>query len=170
MTEIFVMTRDHEFWEKTAVLAEHCSWRASSRLAQKMRGNDFAEWERMFAAVKDGDVAGFCTHEGSGVSGTDRKIGTLYKGATAKSTRALWGLPPRRKWYGRNEVRPRGTRNEHIFHLCKVSSEGFSPPQSPRNPLCLSRFFRRISRFHRNLAWPSRFIKMSLRVYQDNQP
>ena len=29
---------------------------------------------------------------------------------------------------GRNEVRPRGTRNEHIFHLCEVSSEGFFPP------------------------------------------
>ena len=46
MTEIFVMTRDHEFWEKTAALAEHCSWRAGSHLAQKMRDNDFAEWER----------------------------------------------------------------------------------------------------------------------------
>ena len=47
MTEIFVMTRDHEFWEKAAALAEHCSWRAGSHLAQKMRDNDFAEWERV---------------------------------------------------------------------------------------------------------------------------
>ena len=47
MTEIFVMTRDHEFWEKTAALSEHCSWRAGSHLAQKMRDNDFAEWERV---------------------------------------------------------------------------------------------------------------------------
>ena len=61
MTEIFVMTRDHEFWEKTAALAEHCSWRAGAHLAQKMRDNDFAEWERVFAAVEDGEVVGFCT-------------------------------------------------------------------------------------------------------------
>ena len=61
MTEIFMMTRDHEFWEKTAALAERCSWRAGSHLAQKMRDNDFAEWERVFAAVEDGEVAGFCT-------------------------------------------------------------------------------------------------------------
>lgn len=33
----------------------------------------------------------FCTHEGSGVSGTDRKIGALYKGATVKSALALRG-------------------------------------------------------------------------------
>lgn len=61
MTEIFAMTRGHKFWEKTAALAGHCSWRAGQRLAQKMRDNHFADWERVFAAVEDGEVAGFCT-------------------------------------------------------------------------------------------------------------
>ena len=61
MIEIFAMTRGHEYWGKTIALAEKCPWKAGPHLAQKMRENDFAEWERVFAAVEEGRVAGFCT-------------------------------------------------------------------------------------------------------------
>ena len=61
MTEIYVMSQGHEFWGKTMSAAESCSWRAGPYLAQKMAGNDFKEWERVFCAVENGEVVGFCT-------------------------------------------------------------------------------------------------------------
>ena len=61
MTEIYVMSQGHEFWGRTMSAAESCSWRAGPYLAQKMAGNDFKEWERVFCAVENGEVVGFCT-------------------------------------------------------------------------------------------------------------
>lgn len=61
MTEIDPMTRGHKYWDETVSLAEQCSWKAGPYLAEKMKRNEFAEWERVFAACADGKVAGFCT-------------------------------------------------------------------------------------------------------------
>lgn len=60
MTEIFPMTADHKHWNDIILLAERCSWRAGPFLAERMRNNGFAEWERVFAAYVDGAAAGFC--------------------------------------------------------------------------------------------------------------
>lgn len=61
MTEIYSMTQGHRFWNETVSLAEKCSWRAGPKLAEMMKNNDFAQWERVFAACVDGKAAGFCT-------------------------------------------------------------------------------------------------------------
>ena len=61
MAEIIAMTAGHPRWEETIALAENCSWRAGPVLAELMRGNQFPGWERVFAAVEDGKVVGFCT-------------------------------------------------------------------------------------------------------------
>ena len=61
MTEIYCMTQKHKYWNETICLAERCSWKAGPYLAEKMKNNDFAAWERVFVACVGGRVAGFCT-------------------------------------------------------------------------------------------------------------
>ena len=61
MTEVHLMTQGHRYWEETISLAENCSWKAGPFLAEKMRKNEFQEWERVCAACVDRKVAGFCT-------------------------------------------------------------------------------------------------------------
>lgn len=55
------MTQGHCYWNETLSLAAKCSWKAGLYLAEKMKKNEFAEWERVFAACVDGKAAGFCT-------------------------------------------------------------------------------------------------------------
>lgn len=61
MIEVYSMTQWHYYWNETISLAEKCSWKAGSYLAKKMKNNEFAEWERVFAVCIDGKVVGFCT-------------------------------------------------------------------------------------------------------------
>ena len=61
MTEIYAMSHGHKFWKKTLQMAAKCSWRAGPVLSQKMADNEFGEWERVFCAVENGEVVGFCT-------------------------------------------------------------------------------------------------------------
>lgn len=61
MTEIHLMTAEHIFWKETISLAEKCSWRAGPVLANKMKKNEFNEWERVCAVCVNGRVAGFST-------------------------------------------------------------------------------------------------------------
>ncbi len=61
MIEIYCMAQGHKYWNETISLAAKCSWKAGSYLAEKMKNNEFAEWERVFAASVDGKVVGFCT-------------------------------------------------------------------------------------------------------------
>lgn len=61
MTEIVVMSYGHELWNETIKFAEKCSWRAGQYLAQKMKINDFADNERVLAAVEGGRIVAFCT-------------------------------------------------------------------------------------------------------------
>ena len=48
-------------WERLAVFAENCSWRAGAFLARDMRNGMFTGWERVFAAMDGEQFAGFCT-------------------------------------------------------------------------------------------------------------
>ena len=61
MIEIYTLTQGHKFWEKTLQMAAKCSWKAGPFLSEKMVKNEFEEWERVFCAVKNGEVVGFCT-------------------------------------------------------------------------------------------------------------
>ena len=61
MTHIHIIQKGDIYWDKTAALAESCSWRAGPMLAEKMRRNDFSDTERVAAAVEGTEVVGFCT-------------------------------------------------------------------------------------------------------------
>lgn len=64
MIQLHLMAQGHPYWERTASLAESCSWRAGPVLAGKMRRNEFLPWERVCAACVGGQAAGFCTFTG----------------------------------------------------------------------------------------------------------
>ena len=64
--EIRPVNQDRMLWDKTIKLAENCSFPAVHRLSDRMRINDFADWERVIAAAEDGSVAGFCVLEENG--------------------------------------------------------------------------------------------------------
>lgn len=48
-------------WELVANYAENCSWRAGVFLAKQMKENRFTDWERVFVAVEDLQICGYCT-------------------------------------------------------------------------------------------------------------
>ena len=51
----------NDLWEKLAEYADNCSWSAGKNLAKQMRANDFYDWERVFIALVDNCIAGYCT-------------------------------------------------------------------------------------------------------------
>ena len=61
--EILQIDKNQSLWEETIRFAQNCSWYAGRRLAERMRENTFADWERVFAAVEKNVVAAFCVFE-----------------------------------------------------------------------------------------------------------
>lgn len=59
--KILTLHADDPAWKAVAAFAENCPWRAGSYLAELMRANRFAPWERVFAAFTDERPVGFCT-------------------------------------------------------------------------------------------------------------
>ena len=55
------MRYGHPLWEKTIAFARNSSWRAGPVLAERMERNGFQAWERVIAAVEEGNVVGYCT-------------------------------------------------------------------------------------------------------------
>lgn len=60
--DINVITHeDRQLWQDVAEYAENCSWQTTGKhLACKMKKNEFQDWERVFAVLEHGSVAGFC--------------------------------------------------------------------------------------------------------------
>jgi len=50
-----------EIWEKVAEYADNCSWSAGKNLAKEMRIKSFRDWERVFVALDNTHIAGYCT-------------------------------------------------------------------------------------------------------------
>lgn len=48
-------------WTKVIDYAEKCSWKAGINLANAMRKEQFTEWERVFIAIENDEIAGYCT-------------------------------------------------------------------------------------------------------------
>lgn len=61
--EVMQIDKSQSLWEETIRFARNCSWYAGRRLAERMRENRFADWERVFAAVEEDRVVGFCVFE-----------------------------------------------------------------------------------------------------------
>ncbi|MCK5128368.1 MAG: GNAT family N-acetyltransferase [Clostridiales bacterium] len=55
------ISNDSEIWPLTINYSENCSWGAGHNLAKHMRNNDFSGWERVFVALDESVIAGFCT-------------------------------------------------------------------------------------------------------------
>jgi ribosomal protein S18 acetylase RimI-like enzyme len=52
---------DSELWQKMIDYAKRCSWKAGPYLAKQMEENKFSGWEKIFAAVDQENIAGYCT-------------------------------------------------------------------------------------------------------------
>ena len=61
MTEILMLSPEHPLWLPTADYAAACSWRAGPYLSKQMQTNGFSGWERVFIAVKEDKIMGYCT-------------------------------------------------------------------------------------------------------------
>ena len=59
--EVIRLLPESPIWNKTIDFAENCSWVAGKHFAQLLRGNRFTDWEAAFAAIKDGEVIGYCS-------------------------------------------------------------------------------------------------------------
>lgn len=56
---IHMLCKGQPLWEKTIIFAANCSWQAGPYLAERMKIDDFAVWERVFAAEEDDQIIGF---------------------------------------------------------------------------------------------------------------
>lgn len=48
-------------WKSVSKYAHNCSWGAGKYLAKQMQENDFSDWERVFVAIDNDNIAGYCT-------------------------------------------------------------------------------------------------------------
>lgn len=52
---------DEEIWNRVMVYAENCSWQPTGKfLSNRMKEKDFKDWERVFVALENSEIAGFC--------------------------------------------------------------------------------------------------------------
>ena len=59
--EVKILTTNDPLWAKTATYAEGCSWKAGANLSKMMQNNDFSDWEKVFVAIVDNNIVGYCT-------------------------------------------------------------------------------------------------------------
>jgi len=59
--EVIAVLPESELWQKLEEYARECSWIAGPHLAQMLREKRFKGWETPFAAVKNGEIIGYCT-------------------------------------------------------------------------------------------------------------
>ncbi|ASK32178.1 GNAT family N-acetyltransferase [Chryseobacterium sp. T16E-39] len=59
--EIKTLKFDDDLWNPVVEYARNCSWRAGKMLAKLMQENRFLDWERVFVAIDDQNIAGYCT-------------------------------------------------------------------------------------------------------------
>ena len=58
---IKAITSESPLWQGTIRYAASCSWKAGPYLAKAMQENRFADWERVFVAVNNEEITGYCT-------------------------------------------------------------------------------------------------------------
>lgn len=56
-----ITSQDNDLWERVASYAQSCSWQETGKsLSTRMKNNEFTDFERVFAALQDNEIAGFC--------------------------------------------------------------------------------------------------------------
>jgi ribosomal protein S18 acetylase RimI-like enzyme len=58
--EIKQILPNDELWQKAIDYGKNCSWKAGAFFAKQMEQNIFTEWERVFVAIDDNNIAGYC--------------------------------------------------------------------------------------------------------------
>lgn len=58
--EIRILTTKDEYWNKTIEASEKCSWPAGVNLAEKMRNNEFSDFEYPVVAIEEDRIVGLC--------------------------------------------------------------------------------------------------------------
>lgn len=58
---LILLTPSDPMWKPVRDYAAACSWSAGKFLAENMDKHRFTDWERVIAAVKQGEVCGYCT-------------------------------------------------------------------------------------------------------------
>jgi len=58
--EIKQIFSENVLWQKTIEYGKNCSWKAGATFAKNLENNVFTEWERVFVAVDENNLAGFC--------------------------------------------------------------------------------------------------------------
>ena len=72
--EIKSLVSTDEWWQSVAEYANTCSWQPTGAyMANRMKNNEFFDWERVFVALEDAMIAGFCAF-----SKTSRVFGDTY--------------------------------------------------------------------------------------------
>ena len=59
--ELLVLNKECPFWQKAIDFANNSSWSAGPFLANKMKANDFLEWERVVVAAINNEIVGYCS-------------------------------------------------------------------------------------------------------------
>lgn len=59
--EIKSLTFNDELWEQVSQYARNCSWGVGEVLSNQMNNHVFSDWERVFVALVDNQIAGYCT-------------------------------------------------------------------------------------------------------------
>jgi N-acetylglutamate synthase-like GNAT family acetyltransferase len=59
--EIKPIVYGDNLWQRTIDYAKNCTWKAGPFLAKQMEKNEFSEWERVFVALDENNIAGYCT-------------------------------------------------------------------------------------------------------------
>lgn len=59
--QIVSLQQGNELWYIVADYARNCSWAAGKSLAKEMHKRRFLDWERVFVALDDENIAGYCT-------------------------------------------------------------------------------------------------------------
>ena len=59
--EIRQVVYKDEYWDKLIDFAKKSSWRESQIIAKNWEENNYLEWERIFVAIENNNIAGHCS-------------------------------------------------------------------------------------------------------------
>jgi len=82
--------RNIELWEKVAAYAENCSWGDTGKyLSNRMKNNEFSDWERVFVSLENNTIAGFCVLSRTSIIITEYTplIGFIFVGESYRGNR-----------------------------------------------------------------------------------
>lgn len=59
--QIKAINQNEKLWQELINYANNCDWEAWEILAQKMKEDNFSDWEKIFVAIENDKIIWFCT-------------------------------------------------------------------------------------------------------------